>query len=112
MQSEHGAGRHRDEIVTKFFGAFVDIGVDQDGVHVSELSARYVKDTRRQWSRPGQIVKVKVLSADPRDRDAIAPSIKALELLPPNPSLGAAPRHAPPTMNDKLAALSSKWKTR
>jgi uncharacterized protein len=46
------------------FGAFVDIGVHQDGlVHVSELSRGFVSDPR-EVVKPGDIVKVKVLSVD------------------------------------------------
>jgi uncharacterized protein len=46
------------------FGAFVDIGVHQDGlVHVSALSSRFVKDPH-EVVKPGQIVKVKVLEVD------------------------------------------------
>ena len=47
------------------FGAFVDIGVHQDGlVHISHLAGRFVKDPH-QVVKVGQIVKVKVLSVDP-----------------------------------------------
>jgi uncharacterized protein len=57
------------------FGAFVDIGVHQDGlVHISHLANRYVKDPN-DAARAGQVVKVKVLSADPQ-RKRIALSIK------------------------------------
>jgi uncharacterized protein len=46
------------------FGAFVDIGVHQDGlVHVSALADRFVKDPR-EVVKPGDIVKVKVLEVD------------------------------------------------
>ncbi|AWB35641.1 Tex family protein [Orrella marina] len=46
------------------FGAFVDIGVHQDGlVHISALSERFVKDPR-DVVRTGQSVKVKVLEVD------------------------------------------------
>jgi protein Tex len=46
------------------FGAFVDIGVHQDGlVHVSALANRFVKDPH-DVVKPGQIVKVKVLDVD------------------------------------------------
>jgi uncharacterized protein len=65
------------------FGAFVDIGVHQDGlVHVSALANKFVKDPH-EVVKPGQIVKVKVLSVDvPRQRisltmrmeDAAAPA--------------------------------------
>ncbi len=60
--------------VTKF-GAFVDIGVHQDGlVHISELSDRYIKDPS-EAVKAGQIVKVRVLSADPKTK-RIALSMK------------------------------------
>ncbi|KYG97905.1 Tex family protein [Bradyrhizobium sp. DOA1] len=43
------------------FGAFVDIGVHQDGlVHISAMSKTYIKDPR-EVVKPGDIVKVKVL---------------------------------------------------
>src|SRR4051794_6531816 len=46
------------------FGAFVDIGVHQDGlVHVSAMANRFVKDPH-EFVKPGQIVKVKVLEVD------------------------------------------------
>jgi protein Tex len=46
------------------FGAFVDIGVHQDGlVHVSMLSHRFIKDPR-ELVKAGDIVKVKVLEVD------------------------------------------------
>jgi uncharacterized protein len=51
------------------FGAFVDVGVHQDGlVHVSAMSKSFVKDPR-DVVKPGDIVRVKVLSVDiPRSR--------------------------------------------
>jgi uncharacterized protein len=51
------------------FGAFVDIGVHQDGlVHVSAMSNAFVKDPR-DVVKPGDIVRVKVLDVDiPRKR--------------------------------------------
>src|ERR1051325_6583577 len=46
------------------FGAFVDLGVHQDGlVHISELSHNYVQDAR-QAVKVGDIVKVKVIGVD------------------------------------------------
>ena len=46
------------------FGAFVDIGVHQDGlVHVSALANKFVKDPH-EIVKPGQIVKVKVMEVD------------------------------------------------
>ena len=105
--------------VTKF-GAFVDIGVHQDGlVHISELSNRFIKEPS-EAVKTGQIVKVKVLSADTKTK-RIALSIKALldpAARPAPKQSRPAPKPQPPapkspiTMNDKLAALSSKWKVR
>ncbi|QOY88627.1 Tex family protein [Paludibaculum fermentans] len=94
--------------VTKF-GAFVDVGVHQDGlVHISELSNRYIQDAS-EVVKAGQIVKVKVLSADAKTK-RIALSIKALQ--GPPPQKPQRPQQAKPSMDDKLAALSSKWKVR
>ncbi|MDO5575953.1 MAG: Tex family protein [Fibrobacter sp.] len=46
------------------FGAFVDIGVHQDGlVHISELADKFVDDPRKVV-KVGQVVKVKVLSVE------------------------------------------------
>ena len=46
------------------FGAFVDLGVHQDGlVHVSQLAHRFVQDAR-EVVKTGQIVRVKVLEVD------------------------------------------------
>jgi uncharacterized protein len=51
------------------FGAFVDVGVHQDGlVHVSAMAKRFVKDPR-EIVKPGDVVKVKVMDVDvPRKR--------------------------------------------
>lgn len=47
------------------FGAFVDIGVHQDGlVHISELADRFVDDPKKVV-RVGQVVKVRVMKVDP-----------------------------------------------
>jgi uncharacterized protein len=57
------------------FGAFVDIGVHQDGlVHVSHLAERFVKDPN-EAVRIGQVVQVKVLAVD-ADRKRISLSIR------------------------------------
>jgi uncharacterized protein len=46
------------------FGAFVDIGVHQDGlVHISALADKFVKDPH-SVVKAGQVVKVKVLEVD------------------------------------------------
>jgi len=60
------------------FGAFVDVGVHQDGlVHVSHLADRFIKDPNEAVSA-GQIVKVKVLAVDP-ERKRISLSIREAE---------------------------------
>jgi uncharacterized protein len=109
--------------VTKF-GAFVDIGVHQDGlVHISELSNRYIKDPN-EAVKAGQIVKVKVLSADFVTK-RIALSMKAL-MAPSGRPVEAGPKRQPSvpagrprpkskpllplSMEEKLATLSTRWK--
>lgn len=65
------AGMILEGVVTNVaaFGAFVDVGVHQDGlVHVSALSKTFVKDPR-DVVKPGDIVRVKVMDVDiPRKR--------------------------------------------
>jgi protein Tex len=100
--------------VTKF-GAFVDVGVHQDGlVHISELSDRYIKEPS-DVVKVGQIVKVHVLSADSKSK-RIALSMKTPGS---KPTQGATPQPKKPapiakqqTMDDKLAALADRWKKR
>jgi protein Tex len=98
------------------FGAFVDVGVHQDGlVHVSELSTRYIKDPY-DAVKVGQIVKVKVLSADPKSK-RIALSIKALQAseLPKIKHGSKQPppgRPQAPSMEDKLAKLADRFRNR
>jgi uncharacterized protein len=83
------------------FGAFVDIGVHQDGlVHVSQLSAgRFVKDPR-DVVRAGQVVQVKVVDVDLKRR-RIALTMKLETPVAPNAqvrgSRPAAPAQAPRT---------------
>jgi uncharacterized protein len=96
--------------VTKF-GAFVDIGVHQDGlVHISELSNRYIKEPS-EAVKAGQIVKVKVLNVDAKAK-RIALSIKALTAPPARPA-GKSGKPAAPAQqiprNEKFAAFLEKW---
>ena len=57
------------------FGAFVDIGVHQDGlVHISQMSDRYIKHPLEAVS-VGDIVNVEILSVD-QERKKIALSMK------------------------------------
>ncbi len=69
------------------FGAFVDIGVHQDGlVHISELSHQFIDDPRKVVS-PGDQVQVKVMAVD-LDRSQISLSMKLEE----KPQQAARPR--------------------
>jgi uncharacterized protein len=104
-----------DGVVTNIvaFGAFVDVGVHQDGlVHVSQLADRYVGDPN-QVVRVGQKVRVTVLSTDlARNRIALSmktqldgaraepPKREAPKREAPKPeaaSVARAPRPARPT---------------
>lgn len=59
------------------FGAFVDIGVHQDGlVHISELTDKFIKNPN-EIVKTGQIVKVRVLEID-KQRKRISLSMKGL----------------------------------
>ncbi|MDJ0680339.1 MAG: Tex family protein [Xenococcaceae cyanobacterium MO_167.B52] len=73
-------GMKLEGIVTNVvnFGAFVDIGVHQDGlVHISQLANHFVEDPK-QIIHVGQIVKVQVLEIDEKLR-RISLSMKSLE---------------------------------
>jgi protein Tex len=61
-----GPGMQLEGVVTNVtaFGAFVDLGVHQDGlVHISELADRFVRDPR-EVVKAGDVVKVRVKSVD------------------------------------------------
>ena len=80
------------------FGAFVDIGVHQDGlVHVSELSNRFIQDPR-EAVHVGEIVKVKVIGVDVALK-RISLSIKAL--LPERPKARPPKKEGAPTRRSK-----------
>jgi uncharacterized protein len=71
-------GMELEGVVTNIvaFGAFVDVGVHQDGlVHVSQLADRYVTDPN-QVVTVGQRVKVRVMSVD-LQRNRIALTMKS-----------------------------------
>jgi protein Tex len=102
------------------FGAFVDIGVKQDGlVHVSEIANRYISDPSEAL-KLNQAVKVKVLEVD-LARKRIALSIKQTEApghgqrptnrnneQPQKITATAAPKELP--LQDALAALKKKFR--
>ncbi|CAA2101058.1 30S ribosomal protein S1 [Methylobacterium bullatum] len=73
-------GMRLEGVVTNVaaFGAFVDIGVHQDGlVHISVLADRFVKDPR-EVVKPGDVVQVRVVEVD-ANRKRIALSMRSEE---------------------------------
>jgi uncharacterized protein len=73
------------------FGAFVDVGVHQDGlVHVSAMSKSFVSDPR-EVVKSGDVVRVKVLSVDP-GRRRISLTLRLDEEGPPPQAARQAPR--------------------
>jgi len=101
------------------FGAFVDIGVHQDGlVHVSQLADRFVKDPR-EVVKAGDVVRVKVVEVDLKRR-RIALSMKLQERAagastptarPARPA-PAAPPPRPSTPATSMGAAFSKLSRR
>jgi uncharacterized protein len=80
------------------FGAFVDVGVHQDGlVHVSQLADRFVKDPR-EVVKAGDVVKVKVLEVDVR-RQRISLTMKLQAPAPHAPK--SEPRTEPNRSRDR-----------
>ena len=70
-------GMTLDGVVTNVaaFGAFVDVGVHQDGlVHISAMANRFISDPH-EVVKSGQVVKVRVLEADP-ERKRIALTLR------------------------------------
>ena len=100
------------------FGAFVDIGVHQDGlVHVSQLADRFVKDPR-DVVKAGDIVKVRVVEIDlPRKRIALTMKVQEPATGPspaerPKAKVGAPTPDArtPPAPQTSLGAAFAKLK--
>ena len=84
------------------FGAFVDIGVHQDGlVHISAMAERFVRDPR-EVTRSGEVVRVKVMEIDLRRR-RIALSMRLQDPLP-----GGQPDGAPRKGGNPSAPARSK----
>jgi uncharacterized protein len=86
------------------FGAFVDIGVHQDGlVHISQLADKYVTDPRTVVS-VGQVVKVRVLEIDEKLK-RISLSMKSEQgPLPAGGAKPGQPRQAKPQPRQPQAA--------
>lgn len=106
------------------FGAFVDIGVHQDGlVHISALSETFVKDPH-QVVKAGDIVKVKVMEVDiPRNRVGLSmrlgdtPGEKIEGAARSNhkadakrPTQQQTPKNSAPPANNAMAALFANAK--
>jgi uncharacterized protein len=89
------------------FGAFVDLGVHQDGlVHVSQLANKFVNDAR-EVVKTGDIVKVRVLEVD-LARGRISLTMK-LDAKPAGGAGGARDargdnRYTPPARDQRSAA--------
>ena len=80
------------------FGAFVDVGVHQDGlVHISAMANNYVKDPRKV-TKPGDVVRVKVLEVEPKRR-RISLTMRLDQALGARPSTPRA--EIPPTESEK-----------
>jgi uncharacterized protein len=99
------------------FGAFVDIGVHQDGlVHISAIADRFVKDPRTVV-KAGDVVKVKVLEVD-LARQRIALSMRLAEALPNTPKAVPAPasararerQHSQPQPSSAMASAFARLK--
>jgi uncharacterized protein len=114
--SDLNVGMELEGIITNVanFGAFVDIGVHQDGlVHISQLADRFVSDPK-QIVKVGQIVKVRVLEVNEKlqrislsMRTADAPS-RAATSPPTRPSSSAQTQPKPSTLEDLKAKFSRK----
>ncbi|MGC9367168.1 MAG: Tex family protein [bacterium] len=97
------------------FGAFVDIGIHQDGlVHVSEISHRYIK-TPDEVLSVGDKVKVKVLKVD-KELQRITLSLKALKEKPPKvhqkKKRKKKKKIKQKTLFDEVQELKKKWDAR
>ncbi|MDR2153423.1 MAG: RNA-binding transcriptional accessory protein [Burkholderiaceae bacterium] len=93
------------------FGAFVDLGVHQDGlVHVSQLANRFVADAR-EIVKTGQIVRVKVLEVD-LSRKRIGLSMKLDAPATPRQGGGASARgrSSAPQTTTAMASAFGKLK--
>lgn len=92
------------------FGAFVDIGVHQDGlVHVSQLSNQFVKDPNKVV-RVGQRVKVRIISVEP-ELKRISLSMKEIDASggrSETPAKKKEPKKNEPK-NHSLNDLMNKW---
>jgi uncharacterized protein len=90
------------------FGAFVDIGVKQDGlVHISEIAHKFIKDPA-EILKLNDKVKVKVLEVDIQ-RKRILLSIKQTQEMPSFQKNTTKQKPVEKNMNEALADLKSKF---
>lgn len=94
------------------FGAFVDIGVHQDGlVHVSQITDKYIDDPAKVL-KVQQKVKVKVMEVDvQRKRISLSMKLEAATKIPSKKKTQEAPKSDEQSMKEKLALLSSKFRS-
>ena len=86
------------------FGAFIDLGVHQDGlVHISAMSHKFIKDPR-EVVRAGEVVKVKVLEVD-LERKRIGLTLRLDDPLPKDVS---APKGKPERSEQRPGASRSR----
>ncbi len=87
------------------FGAFVDVGVHQDGlVHVSELADRFVKDPR-EVVKAGDVVRVRVKDVDAaRKRIALTMKSGAIDTQASSAGASRGMSSSPPSQRDRSAA--------
>jgi uncharacterized protein len=90
------------------FGAFVDIGVHQDGlIHISALAEKFVKDAH-DVVQAGQVVKVKVLEVDiKRQRVALTMRLNDTPTRNANPSNGGGFQAKPSQTARQMASLKT-----
>ncbi len=88
------------------FGAFVDVGVHQDGlVHISAMANTYVRDPRK-IATPGDVVRVKVLEIDAKRR-RISLTMR-LDDSPGDRATAARPVIAPPGSEKRLRPAETR----
>jgi uncharacterized protein len=92
------------------FGAFVDLGVHQDGlVHVSQLAHKFVSDAR-EVVKTGDIVKVQVVEVDiPRKRISLTMKLGEKPKMPNSPSFNNKPHHKAPAAPPMASAMASAF---
>ncbi len=105
-------GMELEGIVTNVanFGAFVDIGVHQDGlVHISQLADRFIDDPNKVV-KVGQVVKVRVMEVNEQLKrislSMRSPDGEKSDRTPQKPSSRRDPK--PPTLNDLKAKFGRK----